>query len=138
MITSSRSSLPAMMLWMPRRVPVISVSIGVPRIGKKRIRCSGGGSTLMSLMRSSSVLLVFSTLAYQLSPAGGVFVLMVLFLVGVNEKSSGHKKTAGGWKPPAVLGGCSFALRARLSSAGNREPKVGKKVSAEGGHVGGM
>jgi len=72
--------------------------------------------------RSSSVLLVFSTLAYQLSLAGAVFVLMVLFLVGV--KSSGHKKTAGGSGPPAVLGGCSFALRARLSSAGNREPKV--------------
>jgi hypothetical protein len=30
----------------------------------------------MSLMRSSSVLLVFSTLAYQLSLAGAVFVLM--------------------------------------------------------------
>ena len=70
MTTSSRSSLPAMMLWMFLRVPVISVSTAVPRIGKKRIRCSGGGSTVMSLMRSSSVWLVLSTgCAYQVSLA---------------------------------------------------------------------
>jgi hypothetical protein len=65
-----------MMSWMARRVPLISDSTGVPRIGKKRIRCSGGGSTVMSLMRSSSVRLVFSTLAYQFSVAGAVLVLI--------------------------------------------------------------
>ncbi len=42
------------------RVPEISVSTGVPAIGKKRIRCSGGGSGVTSRMRWSSVWLVFS------------------------------------------------------------------------------
>jgi hypothetical protein len=51
-------------------------------------------------------------------------------------ETMGQKKTAGVFG----TGGfgrffCLLALRARLSSAGNREPKVGKKVSAEGGHV---
>ena len=32
------------MSWMRRRVAAISVSTGVPPIGKNRIRCSGGGS----------------------------------------------------------------------------------------------
>jgi len=58
--TSRRSSSPDMMSWMLRRVSAISRSTGVPRIGKNRIRCSGGGSTVMSLMRSSSVSLVLS------------------------------------------------------------------------------
>ena len=58
--TSSRSSLPSMMrrtLW---RVSPISFSTGVPAMGKKRIRCSGGGSGVTSSMRWSSVWLVFS------------------------------------------------------------------------------
>jgi hypothetical protein len=50
-----------MMFWMFLRVSVMSRSTGVPRIGKKRIRCSGGGRTVMSLMRWSSVWLVLST-----------------------------------------------------------------------------
>ena len=42
------------------RVLPISFSTGVPAIGKKRIRCSGGGSGVTSRMRWSSVSLVFS------------------------------------------------------------------------------
>src|SRR6218665_2109414 len=66
-----------MIWWMFLRVWVISVSTGVPRIGKKRIRCSGGGTTVMSLIRSSSVWLVFSTLRYQASLAGVVCAVML-------------------------------------------------------------
>src|SRR6218665_3021160 len=66
-----------MIWWMFLRVWVISVSTGVPRIGKKRIRCSGGGNTVMSLIRSSSVWLVFSTLRYQASLAGVVWAVML-------------------------------------------------------------
>ena len=77
MTTIRRSSLPAMMLWMFLRVWVISDSTGVPPIGKKRIRCSGGGNTVMSLIRSSSVWLVFSTLRYQASLVGLVVAVMV-------------------------------------------------------------
>ena len=43
-----------------RRVPAISFSTGVPWIGKKRIRFSGGGSGTMFSMRSSSVSEVLS------------------------------------------------------------------------------
>ena len=60
MMTSRRSSLPCMMLWMRLRVSVISASTGVPWMGKKRIKCSGGGNTVMFWMRSSSVWLVRS------------------------------------------------------------------------------
>jgi len=60
MITSSRSSLPSMMSRTERRVLAISVSTGVPAMGKKRIRCSGGGSGVTSRMRWSSVCPVFS------------------------------------------------------------------------------
>ena len=63
MMTSRRSSLPAMICRMCLRVLEISVSTEVPRIGKKRIRCSGGGSGVTSRIRSSSVWLVFSELA---------------------------------------------------------------------------
>ncbi len=59
MITSSRSSLRCMIWRTVWRVRVISFSTGVPAIGKKRIRCSGGGSGVMSRMRWSSVSLVF-------------------------------------------------------------------------------
>ena len=60
MITSRRSSSPAMIRRIALRVPATSVSTGVPAIGKKRIRCSGGGSGVTSRMRWSSVWLVFS------------------------------------------------------------------------------
>ena len=55
MITSRRSSLPFMMCLMFCRVVVIRVSTAVPRTGKKRSRCSGGGNGRTSLIRSSSV-----------------------------------------------------------------------------------
>ena len=77
MMTSRRSSSPAMMLWMFLRVWLMSPSTGVLLMGKKRIRCSGGGSTVMSLIRSSSVWLVFSTLRYQASLAGVACKLML-------------------------------------------------------------
>ncbi len=64
MTTSRRSSVPAMMFWILRRVRVISSSTGVPLMGKKRIRCSGGGNTVMALMRASSVWLVRSLIAW--------------------------------------------------------------------------
>src|SRR4051812_45765666 len=81
--TSSRSSLPAMMFWMALRVRLMSPSTGVPRMGKKRIRCSGGGSTVMSLMRSSSVWLVLSTgFACQASVAAAAFGVMAGLLGG--------------------------------------------------------
>src|SRR6187402_1027449 len=94
--TSRRSSLPCMMSRMARRVRVISASTGVPWIGKKRIRCSGGGSTVMSLMRWSSVWLVLSTgCAYQASEAAVALAFMdgCLLLEGF---SRGQEKTAGG------------------------------------------
>ena len=47
------------------------------RMGKKRIRCSGGGNTVMSWMRSSSVWLVLSTGAYQV----GVEAVITGFLI---------------------------------------------------------
>jgi hypothetical protein len=70
-----------MMFWIFLRVSVISRSTGVPRMGKKRIRCSGGGSTVMSLMRWSSVWLVLSTCcAYQVSTGAVGFAFIVGFL----------------------------------------------------------
>jgi hypothetical protein len=59
MITSSRSSSPAHDARMAARARH-QRSTGVPAIGKKRIRCSGGGSGVTSRMRWSSVSLVFS------------------------------------------------------------------------------
>ena len=58
-----------MMCLMLRRVLTTKVSTGVPLIGKKRIRCSGGGSGVTSRILSSSVWLVFSVRAYQSSLA---------------------------------------------------------------------
>jgi hypothetical protein len=126
--------LPWMMLWMLLRVLLISVSTAVPRIGKKRMRCSGGGSTVMSLMRSSSVWLVFSTVAYQLSLAevALAFIAVFPFLDIGNSGSFKHsannrdaqKKTAGG---PAVFGDSVRFIGSRhdLSTAGSAgEPKV--------------
>src|SRR4051794_6539955 len=120
--TSSRSSFAAMMLWMLRRVSVMSVSTAVPRIGKKRIRCSGGGSTVMSLMRSSSVSLVLSTgCAYQAS----LLEVDLAFMGGSSrvQKRFGHKKTAGG---PAVLGEFLRAVLGTLSSLDRRGVRKAK------------
>jgi hypothetical protein len=55
MMTSMRSSLPCMILRIARRVSATRVSTGVPLIGKKRMRCSGGGSGVTFWIRSSSV-----------------------------------------------------------------------------------
>ena len=90
MMTSSRSSLPFMMFWMRLRVEETRASTGVPLIGKKRIKCSGGGSTVMSLIRSSSVMLVRSALA-----------VIADFLLQVVQKNEGIKKPPG---RPAVRG----------------------------------
>ena len=49
-----------MMRRIESRVVAISVSTGVPAIGKKRIRCSGGGSGVTFSIRRSSVRLVRS------------------------------------------------------------------------------
>jgi hypothetical protein len=60
MITSSRSDLPRTISRTRLRVSATSFSTGVPWIGKKRIRFSGGGSGTMFSMRSSSVSEVLS------------------------------------------------------------------------------
>ncbi len=81
-----------MMSWMWWRVALIRRSTGVPLIGKKRIRWSGGGNTLMALMRSSSVWLVRSLIALsrRQSPGcgacctpdpGGVLLLVFMGVV---------------------------------------------------------
>jgi len=62
MTTSSWSERPRRMSRTLRRVFAISDSTGVPWIGKKRIRCSGGGSGTMFSMRSSSVREVLSSM----------------------------------------------------------------------------
>ena len=67
------------------RVCLIRPSTAVPAMGKKRMRCSGGGSTVMSLMRWSSVWLVLSAgRAYQAS-------LAVVFLAFIESSSQGWK-----------------------------------------------
>jgi hypothetical protein len=50
--------MPVMMSRTARRVCLTSFSTGVPAMGKKRIRCSGGGKGMTSWMRSSSASLV--------------------------------------------------------------------------------
>jgi len=59
------------------RVFSTSLSIGVPAIGKKRIKCSGGGNGVMPAMRSSSVRLVRSSWLYTRS--GRALAFMVRF-----------------------------------------------------------
>ena len=102
MMTSNRSSFPAMISLIRLRVPKTNASTGVARMGKKRIRCSGGGSTVMSLIRSSSVLLVRSVFA--------------VIAKAPKSQSKKHKKTAG------VAGGLGSIstfcyLRSDLSTA---------------------
>src|SRR5438105_4345814 len=83
-----------MMLWIARRVSLISRSAAVPRIGKKRIRCSGGGSTVMSLMRWSSVSLVLSAgCACQSSDCAAVLGGFIVGLLFSNRM--GKKKPPG-------------------------------------------
>ena len=62
MTTSRRSSSRRMMRRTRSRVVAMSDSTGVPAIGKKRIRCSGGGSGVTFSIRRSSVRLVRSPL----------------------------------------------------------------------------
>ena len=76
------------------RVLPISVSTGVPAIGKKRIRCSGGGSGVTSSIRWSSVWLVRSLLAYHPS----VLLLACVFItieIPSWRVPGRQKKTAG-------------------------------------------
>jgi hypothetical protein len=120
MTTSSRSSLPCHDVVDALRVADQRLD-GVPRIGKKRIRCSGGGSTVMSLMRSSSVWLVFSTVAYQRVAGGGGFGIhrwapdLESVNSGFDIKIDGQKKTAGGtggfWRFGAFYGYAFTSLR---------------------------
>jgi hypothetical protein len=56
----------------------MSFSIGVLEIGKKRIKCSGGGRTLIFLIRASSVKDVLSILEYQFS-----WVLRALSVISI-------------------------------------------------------
>jgi uncharacterized membrane protein YqjE len=63
-------------------------------MGKNRIKCSGGGNTLMSLMRSLSVWLVFSTWLYQLAAGLAVLVALVLLLMVGSWNIVSAKKTA--------------------------------------------
>src|SRR6476659_6866637 len=71
MITSRRSDLPCRIWRSLRRVSVTSASTGVPWIGKKRIRCSGGGSGMIWSMRSSSVSEVLSSMGWVMVYASG-------------------------------------------------------------------
>ena len=77
MITSSRSSWRFMIRRIDSRVVPICCSTGVPAIGKKRMRCSGGGSGVTSRIRWSSVWLVRSLRAYAVSAGGAFFVGIV-------------------------------------------------------------
>ncbi|CAD5373332.1 hypothetical protein RA210_U30244 [Rubrivivax sp. A210] len=96
MTTSRRSSSPWMMRRMAARVSLISVSTAVPAIGKKRIRCSGGGSGVTSRMRWSSVWLVFSDRASRSSLVWVDFGLMGRFLVaGVSWIARTRKNRRG-------------------------------------------
>ena len=113
------------MRWMFLRVCDTSPSTAVPQIGKKRIRCSGGGNTVMSLIRSSSVLLVFSTLRYQESLAWGVWAVMGASSRGVIDELKKRtkkpvwekQKTAGLCSVGGWLEGVQVLARCGLSSA---------------------
>ena len=112
MMTSSRSSSRCMMRRIASRVAPIRASTGVPAIGKKRIRCSGGGSGVTSLMRRSSVRLVRSPCAYAPSLAGGSRRHGVVSFL--SESSRQPKKTAGGC--PAVLDSVCADLSSAIAS----------------------
>ena len=100
---------------MRRRVSPTSVSTGVPAIGKKRIRCSGGGSGVMSRMRWSSVSLVRSLSARRLSAAGLVDLGLMTAFRWVRR--AGNKKPPG---LPAVVWGALRFLYALASPAAER------------------
>jgi hypothetical protein len=98
MITSKRSSSPEMMRRTLLRVVLISDSTGVSAIGKKRIRCSGGGSGVTSRMRWSSVSLVFSDSAKRLSPSRLLPLLdwgLMAMVLNMHECGAEKQKTAG-------------------------------------------
>src|SRR5689334_19832417 len=115
-----------MMLWMLRRVSAISRATGVPRIGKNRIRGSGGGSTLMYLLRSLSFsLVVAARRVCQDGWALGGRIDIEGLRVRVVERG-GREMT----KPPGLSAGCSGVLvrvvrvRVELWTAGGaRDPK---------------
>ena len=114
MITRRRSSCLCMMRRIASRVVPIWVSVGVPAIGKNRMRCSGGGSGITSTIRSSSVRLVRSLLAYADSPVLLFFVMTSVPSLALTTKGKTQKKTAG--VCPAVLDWVALTcLRDRLS-----------------------
>ena len=78
MMTRRRSSSFLMMRRIDSRVAPICSSTGVPAIGKKRIRCSGGGSGVTFSIRRSSVRLVRSPAAYALSPLEELLLFFVM------------------------------------------------------------
>ena len=68
------------------RVAPICCSTGVPAIGKNRIRCSGGGKGVTSLIRRSSVWLVRSPWAYAPSTLLLLFTMTVSFRKKENRR----------------------------------------------------
>ena len=108
MMTSRRSSSRRMIRRIESRVVPMSVSTGVPAIGKKRIRCSGGGSGVTFSIRRSSVRLVRSPSPYALS-AGGFAVLRH---GGVLQRKVEGKKNRRG-----SPGGFGFGVRPAYAPA---------------------
>src|SRR5574337_1876469 len=131
--TSNRSSLPVIMRRIALRVSRIRVSAGVPRMGKKRIRCSGGGSTAMSLMRSSSVWLVRSGEFCQ-DEGASVWALAFMTFSLRGREQDGAKKPPGSSRRRFLGGSAARRLRLLLSSAGDREPKGEIKRNGLGHH----
>ena len=107
MMTSRRSSSRRMILRIASRVVPICCSTGVPAIGKKRIRCSGGGSGVTFSIRRSSVRLVRSPPPYALSLAGLLFVLMTSSLLGFKFKAKKNRR--------GLPGGFGFGVRLLLT-----------------------
>ena len=93
-----------MMRRIEARVSPISVSTGVPAIGKKRIRCSGGGSGITFSMRWSSVWLVRSLLASQPSVGWLDEVVMTIGSWTLAMTKRRDKKKTAGLEGPAVFG----------------------------------
>jgi hypothetical protein len=113
------------------RVLPISVSTGVPAIGKKRIRCSGGGSGVTSTIRWSSVWLVRSLLAYQPSR---LVLACVLYPIEVpswpaaaSEKKN-RRSSGGFWS----LGASSVYALASPAAERCENQKYAKKRTGEG------
>ncbi len=75
------------------RVPATSASAGVPWMGKKRIRCSGGGSSTMSTMCSSSVREVRSSWRGREVASMGFWVTVRVRGIGARRARGGEGRT---------------------------------------------